>query len=171
MTSHIFFCSDADCSNIVDSMDTICNDCREFEFEGCPDCGDIGASLLGMDQCFTCWTESRRCLPPACECDGSGRLCRSCAQEYAEPCRGCGLTTLLWTDNTYCQSCYVERHGDEFPMVVTIAPPPPKSANELRAIIQEIEDKLRTNMTKEQADDWRWLLQNRRADLTEALRY
>ena len=57
---------------------------------------------------------------PRCTCDGSGRMCDVCAEEYKEPCRGCGVNSHLWTDDTYCRACYVQRHGDEFPEV----PPP-----------------------------------------------
>lgn len=165
MTSHIFFCSNLDCSNETASMDTICDDCYESEFVGCPGCGYVEPNTPGTYYCYPCYRQV------CCTCDGSGRLCNICADEYAEPCRGCGKRSLLWTDNAHCRECYTERYGDEFPIVVTIAPPPPKTPDELRDIIQEIEDRLRTNMTKEQADDWRWLLMNRRAELAEALRY
>jgi len=48
-------------------------------------------------------------------------MCDYCAEEYAEPCRGCGVPSQLWTDNTYCRKCYVERYGDEFPKTVRVS--------------------------------------------------
>jgi hypothetical protein len=38
----------------------------------------------------------------------------------------------------------------------------------MRDEIAEIEERLKTNMTKHQKDDWIWLLQNRRGDLAAA---
>ena len=61
------------------------------------------------------------------------------------------------------RSCYVERYGDEFP-----SHPPRKSLEKMRAEIAEIEFRIMGKMTERQKDDWRWLLQNRRADLAEA---
>ena len=99
---------------------------------------------------------------PQCECDGSGWMCDFCAEEYAEPCRGCGVPSQLWTDDTYCRKCYVERYGDEFPKWSFT------SLQSMRDEIEEIEERLKTNMTKGQKDDWIWLLQNRRGDLAAA---
>jgi hypothetical protein len=103
--------------------------------------------------------------PPKCECDNSGRMCDPCSEEYKEPCRGCGVLAHLWTDDTYCRECYVARYGDEFP-----AAPAPRhtSLQSMRDEIAEIEERLKTNMTKHQKDDWIWLLQNRRGDLAAA---
>jgi hypothetical protein len=55
----------------------------------------------------------------------------------------------------YCSSCYL---------------PPPRhtSLKSMHDEIAEIEARLLTNMTKEQKDDWIWILQNRRGDLAEA---
>ena len=61
------------------------------------------------------------------------------------------------------RKCYVEREGDELP-----PQPPRKSLEEMRAEIAEIEFRIMSKMTERQKDDWRWLLQNRRADLAEA---
>jgi len=167
-SSHTFFCQQTNCSNMTTQLNSTCDACR------CPDCGDVGATVLGSNYCHEC--DSKRNHPcatdgwcpdcnlvavvlpnpchecqykrddvctcddgetcdhcarywadkaeediwcgvpePHCECDGSGRMCDFCAEEYAEPCRGCGVSSQLWTDNTYCRSCYVERYGDEFP--------------------------------------------------------
>lgn len=127
---------------------------------------------------------------PECECDGSGRMCDFCAEEYKEQCRGCGSYEHLWTDNTYCRECYVKNYGDEFPKTVRVsdelktellanlpaegdkwsftAAPRHTSLESMRAEIAEIEARLKTNMTKHQKDDWIWLLQNRRGDLAAA---
>jgi hypothetical protein len=96
-----------------------CYDCERFD--ACPDCGDKGATVLGSKYCHECYSNRNHpCnAPPAadgwCTCDGSGRMCDFCAEEYEEPCRGCGVPSQLWTDDTYCRKCFVERYGDEFP--------------------------------------------------------
>jgi hypothetical protein len=133
-----------------------------------------------------------------CTCDDSGRMCEYCSEEYKEPCRGCGEYAHLWIDDRYCRGCYVKRYGCEFPKSVRVSdelksgllanlptegdkwsftpvpplPPSPEprhmSLESMRDEIAEIEERLETNMTKGQKDDWIWLLQNRRADLAEA---
>ena len=50
----------------------------------------------------------------------------------------------------------------------TPAPPRHTSLQSMRDEIAEIEERLKTNMTKHQKDDWIWLLQNRRGDLAAA---
>jgi len=52
---------------------------------------------------------------PSCSCDGSGRMCDFCAEEYEEPCRSCGVPSQLWTDEKHCRQCFVNLHGSEFP--------------------------------------------------------
>ena len=99
---------------------------------------------------------------PRCTCDGSGLMCDLCSEEYKEPCRGCGVNSHLWTDDKYCRDCHRERYG------VPEDKPVHKSLESMRAEIAEIEFRLLGNMTKGQKDDWRWILQNRRADLAEA---
>ena len=251
-------------------LGSTCDACRQ-DWSRCPDCGDMGATVLGSNYCHECYSRrnhpcnappaadgwcpecdmytvvlpnicakcqekrdnrctcdedtERTCAPcdrriadaaeydawcgvpePQCECNGSGRMCDFCAEEYEEPCRGCGVSSQLWTDNTYCRTCYVERYGDEFPNEhaaahaeeindlhlalgraiaesdtrsqehiqllledhgYTVRVPPP-SLQSIRDQISEIEERLKTNMTKGQRDDWIWILQNRRADLAEA---
>lgn len=268
-SSHLYCCHQADCSNMTTELGSTCDTCRQ-DWRRCPDCGDMGATVLGSNYCHECYSRrnhpcnappaadgwcpecdmytvvlpnicadcqqkrDERCTcddgdepcngcarriadaaeydvwcgvdEPHCTCNGSGRLCDLCAEEYAEPCRGCGVTSQLWTDNTYCRKCYVERYGDEFPNEhapahaeeiadlhlalgraiaesdtrsqehiqllledhgYTVRVPPP-SLQSIRDQISEIEERLLTNMTKGQRDDWIWLLQNRRADLAEA---
>ena len=171
---------------------------EQFGSDGCPACGVVGATVLGSDYCHKCYPKSnepaadgwcpncekftvvlpnccRECqqkrddateysvwCEPNCKCDGSGRMCDFCAEEYKEQCRGCGSYEHLWTDNTYCRGCYVKNYGDEFPA------PRHTSLQSMRDEIAEIEERLKTNMTKHQKDDWIWLLQNRRGDLAAA---
>ena len=270
MSSHIFFCNETDCSNTTTYYGATCYDCCEAKLTReypncCPDCGDTGATMLGMDYCYPCWTKRRHGCPPQhycmkcdsffalkegdderpqcykckewdeacaeqadlpielphCErehvcsgewdydlgyrvCDNSddedcpqheprctcnretGLMCDFCAEEYKDPCRGCGVNTHLWVDDRYCRDCYDERYGpprvvrvsDEhradllanLPDTWSFTPAPPRhtSLESMRTEIAEIEARLRTNMTKAQKDDWIWLLQNRRADLAEA---
>jgi len=268
-SSHLYCCHQPDCSNMTTELGSTCDTCRQ-DWRRCPDCGDMGATVLGSNYCHECYSRrnhpcnapsaadgwcpecdmytvvlpnicercqqkrDERCTcdggdepcngcarriadeaeyeiwcgvpEPHCTCNGSGRLCDLCADEYAEPCRGCGVTSQLWTDNTYCRKCYVERYGDEFPNEhapahaeeiadlhlalgraiaesdtrsqehiqllledhgYSVRVPPP-SLQSIRDQISEIEERLLTNMTKGQRDDWIWLLQNRRADLAEA---
>lgn len=256
-SSHLYCCHQADCSNMTTELGSTCDTCRQ-DWSRCPDCGDMGATVLGSNYCHECYSRrnhpcnappaadgwcpecdmytvvlpnicadcqqkrDERCTcddgdepcngcarriadaaeydvwcgvdEPHCTCNGSGRMCDLCAEEYAEPCRGCGILSQLWTDNTYCRKCYVERYGDEFPNLhlalgraiaesdtrsqehiqllledhgYTVRVPPP-SLQSIRDQISEIEERLLTNMTKGQRDDWIWLLQNRRADLAEA---
>lgn len=95
-------------------------------------------------------------------CDNSDD--EDCPQH--EPQCTCGVSSHLWTDEKHCRKCYVKLHGDEFP---PLPPSPPrKTLEEMRNEIAEIEFRLLGKMTKNQKDDWRWLLQNRRADLAEA---
>jgi hypothetical protein len=170
----------------------------------CPECDMCTVVLPNI--CADCQQKrDNRCTcdggdEPQCACNGSGRLCDFCAEEYAEPCRGCGILSQLWTDNTYCRKCYVERYGDEFPnehatvhaeeiadlhlaLGRAIAESDTRSQEHIQLLLEdhgytslqsirdqisEIEERLLTNMTKGQRDDWVWLLQNRRADLVEA---
>ena len=148
----------------------------------CKMCGDMAApgdsQAYGWvcDECFQALDHHANCKETRdmccclramqhvaeCECDGSGRMCDFCAEEHAEPCRGCGVRCQLWVDETYCRDCHRERYG------VPETKPVHKSLESMRAEIAEIEFRLLSNMTKGQKDDWRWILQNRRADLAEA---
>lgn len=245
MPSHVYFCHQTDCSNMTTEHGSTCDTCRQ-DWRCCPDCGDLGATVLGSNYCHECYSRRNHpCnAPPAadgwcpecdlytvilpnicdrcqqkrddvCTCDSdepcdhcaryladeaeydvwcgvpeprctcnreTGRMCDVCADEYAEPCRGCGILSQLWTDNTYCRKCYVERHGDDLHLALgrAIAESDTRSQEliqrrlddrglqSIQDQIDEIEERLRSNMTKGQRDDWIWLLQNRRADLAEA---
>ena len=227
MPSHVYFCHQTDCSNMTTEHGSTCGTCRQ-DWRCCPDCGDLGATVLGSNYCYACYSRRNHpCnAPPAadgwcpecdlytvvlpnicdrcqqkrddvCTCDGNepcdhcgryladeaeydvwcgvdemgepqcdgGPSCELCADEYAEPCRGCGVPSQLWTDDTYCRKCYVDRYGDEFPK----PKPDVRAAREkIIAEITEIEARLKTKMTEDQKDDWIWLLQNRRGDLAAA---
>jgi hypothetical protein len=125
-----------------------------------------------MIMCDTCETEQpangpgvttcAACTPRQCMCDReTGLMCDLCSEEYHENCRGCGDYGELW-DEKYCRECHRDRYG------VPETKPVHKSLESMRAEIAEIEFRLQSNMTKGQKDDWRWILQNRRADLAEA---
>ena len=265
MPSHDYFCHQTDCSNMTTELGSTCDTCRQ-DWRCCPDCGDLGATVLGSNYCHECYSRRNHpcnappaadgwcpecdlytvvlpnicdrcqqkrddvctcdsgepcdhcaryladeaeydvwcgvdelgepqcdggpscelCAEPRCTCNReTGRMCDVCADEYAEPCRGCGILSQLWTDNTYCRKCYVERHGDDLHLALgrAIAESDTRSQEQIQLLlddrrhtslqsiqdqIDEIEERLRSNMTKGQRDDWVWLLQNRRADLAEA---
>ena len=265
MPSHVYFCHQTDCSNMTTELGSTCGTCRQ-DWRCCPDCGDLGATVLGSNYCHECYSRRNHpcnappaadgwcpecdlytvvlpnicdrcqqkrddvctcdsgepcdhcaryladeaeydvwcgvdelgepqcdggpscelCAEPRCTCNReTGRMCDVCADEYAEPCRGCGILSQLWTDNTYCRKCYVERHGDDLHLALgrAIAESDTRSQEQIQLLlddrrhtslqsirdqIEEIEERLRSNMTKGQRDDWIWLLQNRRADLAEA---
>jgi len=184
------------CHECMSVRDHPCNKAFiEYPHEHTGRCGwsDDGTRICDDEAEYDIWCGVPE---PRCTCDGSGRMCDHCAEEYAEPCRGCGVPSQLWTDNTYCRACFVARHGDEFPKTVRVSeelkagllanlpdkwsftpahqplPPSPEprhmSLESMRAEIAEIEVRLRGGLTKGQRDDWVWLLQNRRADLAEA---
>jgi hypothetical protein len=163
------WCPECDMYTVV--LPNICADCQQKRDEPCNGCAHRIADQAEYD--VWCGVDE-----PHCTCNGSGRMCDLCADEYAEPCRGCGVPSQLWTDNTYCRKCYVERHGDEFPNRADTRSQEQiqhvldnrryTSLQSIQDQIDEIEERLLTNMTKGQRDDWIWLLQNRRADLAEA---
>jgi hypothetical protein len=163
-----------DCNLVAVVPPNLCADCQYKRDDVCMCDGgdepcDHCARYLADQAEYEIWCGVPE---PPCTCDGSGRMCDHCADEYAEPCRGCGVSSQLWTDNTYCRKCFVERYGDEFPKTRPPLPPspPPRhtSLQSMRDEIEEIEVRLRGGLTKGQRDDWIWLLQNRRADLAEA---
>ena len=93
-----------------------------------------------------------------------GALCMDC--EPTHVCSGEWDYELGYRvcDNSDDKDCpqHEPQCTDEFPS------PPRKSLEEMRSEIAEIEFRLLSKMTKNQKDDWRWLLQNRRADLAAA---
>lgn len=127
--SHLFFCSNASCSATVDIMNSICMNCWRAKTAflvpaaACPDCGDTGTTSLGTNRCAECESDHEHPCntafvsddEPHCTCNDSGRMCDFCSEEYKEPCRGCGEYSHLWVDDMYCRTCYVDRHGYEFP--------------------------------------------------------
>ena len=192
--THIFFCTETDCNNIVEYSDWQCDECCPPEAwhqtTECPGCGiEQGATLLGMNNyCGSCWQQRHGCsdifsdMSSVTNEDEWGALCMDC--EPTHVCSGewdyelgyrvcdnsddedCPQHEPQCTDEKHCRKCYVKLHGDEFP---PLPPSPPrKTLEEMRNEIAEIEFRLLGKMTKNQKDDWRWLLQNRRADLAEA---
>ena len=166
------WCPECDLYTVV--LPNICDRCQQKRDDVC--------TCYGGEQCAHCaryladqaeydiWCGVPE---PQCECNReTGLMCDLCSEEYAEPCRGCGVPSQLWTDDTYCRACYVARYGDEFPKAHPPLPPSPEprhtSLESMRTEIAEIEARLKTNMTKGQKDDWVWLLLNRRADLAAA---
>lgn len=149
-----YFCCDSECS-------------REVAHYGAPCCLEHNPLVEWYDEDdISSWTEStiyQECDGTRC-CDGNP-MCRDCASEYNEPCRGCGVYCLPSPEG-YCMPCYDDRF---------MPPPVAKrglSIEELQELIKEIEERIRSPqaMTKGQRDDWIWILQNRRADLAELMR-
>jgi len=100
-------------------------------------------------------------------------------------CPDCGDMGAVSLSSVYCHGCQMRRShscivrvSDELKAELlanlsdnwsfTPASPCHTSLESMRAEIAEIEERLRTNMTKGQKDDWIWILQNRRADLADA---
>jgi hypothetical protein len=142
-STHIFFCNETDCSNMTTYYGATCYDCCR---DRCLGCGDMGATVLGSDYCHTCMSvRDHPCNTafvsdePHCTCDDSGRMCDFCSEEYKELCRGCGEYSHLWVDDMYCRSCYVDRHGYEFPPKVRVS--------------DELKDNLLANLPTE-GDKW-----------------
>jgi hypothetical protein len=168
------WCPECDMYTVV--LPNICDRCQQKRDDVCTCDDDIERSCapcarrIADEAEYDVWCGVPE---PQCTCNReTGLMCGLCAEEYAEPCRGCGVPSQLWTDDMYCRPCFVERHGDEFPRAHPPLPPSPEprhtSLESMRAEIAEIEERLQTNMTKGQKDDWVWLLLNRRADLAEA---
>jgi hypothetical protein len=147
----------------ADDGTRICGD----EDATCRGCGILIAN--GEEVCDGCriqysFDEDEYYSASRCTCDGSGRMCQTCDEESSDPCWGCGSHSL-WSDS-YCLKCYEVRYGPRHSSVSS--PSPVRSPDELREIIEEIEVRIRGGLTKEQRDDWIWILQNRRADLAAA---
>ncbi len=173
MNTHIFFCSEMDCSNETLRPDVICMDCWESTLtreqpEGCPGCGVIGATMaLNNGYCGSCWQQRFGCESPIYQVEDPkphwcGHLdCQPCQSEYHEQCGGCGKNCSLW-DHRYCKECY------EKPL-----PPSPepehKSLGDYYDEIAHIKEKLMTKMTPRQTADWQWLLGRREDEIKEYL--
>ena len=161
--THIFFCSEMDCSNISVHSDTTCNECYTREqAEGCLGCGVLGTTNNGY--CGACW-QQRYGVEDTHWCGKQD--CAQCQSEYYEQCRGCGDYCDLWNDR-YCKACYNVRY--EKPL-----PPSPEPEPEQRSLsdvydeIAHIKEKLLTKMTPRQKADWQWLLGRREDEVKEYL--
>ena len=107
MPSHIYFCHQTDCSNMTTEHGSTCDTCRQ-DWRCCPDCGDLGATVLGSNYCHECYSRRNHpCnAPPAAdgwcpECDlytvVLPNICDRCQQKrddvctcsVGEPCAHC----------------------------------------------------------------------------------
>jgi hypothetical protein len=161
MNSHIFFCSEMDCSNETLRPDVICMDCWESTLtreqpEGCPGCGVIGATMaLNNGYCGSCWQQRFGCESPIFQVEDPV-VVRLSDELKAE---------LL---------ANLPAEGDKWSF--TAAPPlPPSPEPEHKSLgdyydeIAKIKDKLLTKMTPRQTADWQWLLERREAEVREHL--
>ena len=112
-----------DCNMVTVVLPNCCADCQQKRDDVCT-CDsdepcDHCARYLADQAEYDAWCGVPE---PQCACNReTGLMCDPCAEEYAEPCRGCGVSSQLWTDNTYCRACFVARHGDEFPKTVRVS--------------------------------------------------
>ena len=71
--THIYFCFQTGCANKTTELGSTCHKCRE-EWSRCPDCGDMGATVLGSNYCHECY--SRRNHP--CNAPAADGWCPEC---------------------------------------------------------------------------------------------
>ena len=130
--THIFFCSEMDCSNETLRPDVRCMDCWEStltreqpDYEGCVGCGYYGPALGDNNgYCPACWQQRFGYESPIAVADETkphwcGHVdCQPCQSEYHEQCGGCGKNCDLW-DHRYCKECYDVRY--ENPVVVRLS--------------------------------------------------
>jgi len=94
--THIYFCHQTDCPNMTSELGSTCDACRE-DWRRCPDCGDMGATVLGSNYCHECYSRRNHpCnAPPAAdgwcpECDMYTvvlpNICKRCQQKRDERC-------------------------------------------------------------------------------------
>jgi hypothetical protein len=171
--THIFFCSEMDCSNETLHSNMRCMDCWEStltreqpDSEGCPGCGVIGATLaLNNGYCGSCWQQRFGCESPIYKVEETkphwcGK-CAECQSEYYELCGGCGDYCDLWNDR-YCKTCYDMRYEKPLP---PSPEPEHRSLGDYYDEIAKIKDKLLTKMTPRQKADWQRLLERREAEV------
>ena len=93
---HIYFCHQTDCANMTSELGSTCDACRE-DWRRCPDCGDIGATVLGSNYCHECYSRRNHpCnAPPAAdgwcpECEMVTvvlpNICADCQQKHDNVC-------------------------------------------------------------------------------------
>ena len=94
--THIYFCHQTGCANMTSELGSTCDACRE-DWRRCPDCGDMGATVLGSNYCHECYSRRNHpCnAPPAAdgwcpECDMYTvvlpNICKRCQQKRDERC-------------------------------------------------------------------------------------
>ena len=66
--THIYFCQQTNCPNKTTELGSTCDACRE-DWRRCPDCGDMGATVLGSNYCHECFSKRNHpCnIPPAAD--------------------------------------------------------------------------------------------------------
>lgn len=66
--THIYFCHQTGCANKTSELGSTCDACRE-DWRRCPDCGDMGATVLGSNYCHECYSRRNHpCnAPPAAD--------------------------------------------------------------------------------------------------------
>jgi hypothetical protein len=91
MSSHVFFCFQADCCNMTTELGSTCDACRQ-DWRRCPDCGDTGATVLGSNYCHECysWRNHPCNKPPVTHCED------------------CGAWSQVFPDNC-CHTCHMAR--------------------------------------------------------------
>lgn len=81
--------------------------------DACPDCGDTGATVLGLDHCHSCWEKRRRCDHACRSCNitinPEKDICNGCAEQYLGErfCNGCETMYRLEDeeDTGICPTC------------------------------------------------------------------
>jgi len=94
--THIYFCFQTNCPNMTSDLGSTCDACRE-DWRRCPDCGDMGATVLGSNYFHECYSRRNHpCnAPPAAdgwcpECEMVTvvlpNICSDCQQKRDERC-------------------------------------------------------------------------------------
>ena len=120
--THIYFCHQIGCAKMTSELGSTCDACRE-DWRRCPDCGDMGATVLGSNYCHECY--SRRNHPcnappaadgwcPDCEmvtvvlpnicadCQEKRDDVCICHEENARACAPCGRRIADIVNETIC---------------------------------------------------------------------
>ena len=123
MSSHIYFCHQASCSNTTTEHGSTCDTCRQ-DWSCCPDCGDTGATVLGSNYCHECFSKRNHpCnAPPAADgwcpkCDMYTVVLPNICDRCAHPCITCGCTAEFRDGERVCgcDTCKVNGciYGDD----------------------------------------------------------
>ena len=114
MAKHTFFCHQTDCSNMTTELGSTCDSCRQ-DWCLCPDCGDMGATVLGSNYCHECYSRRNHpCnAPPAA--DGWCPECNMYTVVLPNICDRCQQAALLikFPKNRRCIECDDILNGHE----------------------------------------------------------